>query len=58
MTVFLAGFSGETAVVQDPDTGDEVLLRKTLMLQYATPGTDVHPQDQDILLDSEQWVMR
>lgn len=56
--LFVAGISGETTVIKHPRTGDEVVLRKTLMLDYTTPGTGVRPQDQPIVRKGKRWVMR
>ena len=58
MDVFFTGLSGETKVVTHPLTGEPIPLRKTLMLQYDTPGTGTHPQDQALLLRDETWIMR
>ncbi len=58
VNIFITGVSGETAIIQHPRTGETLTLRKTLMLRYATPGTDVPPRDQDIQPAGEQWVMR
>lgn len=58
VTVYAAGFSGETRSVTRPDTGEAVLLRKTLMLRHATPG-DLTCRDIDPMARTEtRWVMR
>jgi len=55
--IFAAGFSGETRTIRRPDTGEEVTLRKTLMLRYATPG--FIPTDNTPLTRVERrWIMR
>jgi len=62
VTVFAAGFSGETAPVDftDAQTGKpgRVLLRKSLMLRYNTMG-ELHPTSTAPLTLAERlWVMR
>ncbi|MEM1165797.1 MAG: hypothetical protein AAGI30_05835 [Planctomycetota bacterium] len=58
VTIFLSGFSGETRRVLRPDTGEEVTLRKTLMLRHITPG-EIQPQDESALERTVvRWVMR
>lgn len=55
--IFAAGFSGETRTIRRPDTDEEVTLRKTLMLRYATPG--YIPTDNTPLTRVERrWIMR
>lgn len=57
LTIFASGFSGETRTVRRPDTGEEVTLRKTLMLRHATPGyvpTDNTPLDRA----ERRWILR
>jgi hypothetical protein len=56
--VFFAGLSGETAVVENPQTGEEVRLRRTLMLRFALPGTNEHPQRQSVDRIEQRDVMR
>lgn len=56
--VFFAGLSGENAVVEHPRTGEEVRFRRTLMLRFALPGDDEHPQRQPVDLIEERDVMR
>ena len=57
-SVFFAGFSGETQKIKHPVTGEPVLLRKTLMVDYKTPGTPDSPQDPTIRQMDNRWVMR
>jgi len=61
-TMFISGISGETTTIQSPQTGEQVLMRRTLMLRFATPGSptaETHsPQKQPIVLLDEQYVMR
>lgn len=62
LQIFAAGFSGETATIQtpDPQTGESrnILLRKSLMLRYHSPG-ELDPNSIDPLrADERRWVMR
>jgi hypothetical protein len=56
--VFLRGLSGETAVIANPRTGDEVLLSKTLMITYRTPGKPDSLERQTVIEESREWIMR
>ncbi|MFW5682773.1 MAG: hypothetical protein ACOC1G_07185 [Phycisphaeraceae bacterium] len=56
--VFFAGLSGETAVVEHPGTGEEIRLRRTLMIRFALPGDDEHPQRQTVDRIEQRDVMR
>ncbi len=56
--VFFAGLSGETKAIAHPTTGEEIVMRKTLMLSYKTPGAVVHPQEQPVIDNGERWIMR
>ena len=58
MSIFVGGISGETATVTNPMTGEKVLVRRSRMITYATPGTVVNPEDQPTKLLSETDVMR
>jgi hypothetical protein len=57
-SVFISGLSGESQTIPNPATGEDVLVRRTLMLTFATPGNPVTPQDQSITLQSQRDVMR
>ena len=57
-TIFVAGLSGETRKIEHPVTGEPVLLRKTLMLEYNVPGTPASLQDQTVIEVGSGWVMR
>ncbi len=57
-SVIISGLSGETQKIQHPVTGEPVLLRKTLMIDYSTPGTAVSPQDPTIEETGRRWIMR
>ena len=56
--MFITGLSGETHVVQDPVTSEDRLLRKTLMLEYNTPGDLAHIQSKPFIFVGEQWIVR
>ena len=56
--LFISGLSGETQAANNPATGEEILLRRTKMLRYLTPGTDANPARQPIELVEETDVMR
>jgi hypothetical protein len=67
LTMFVAGLSGETQIVidsvtgepmVDPETEKPVIVRKTLMLEYALPGNPPQVKDQIIELKNEEWIMR
>jgi hypothetical protein len=58
MRIFIAGLSGETAKLKVKDQKEPVLLRKTRMLIYEVPGTDTHPQAQEIKRKTDTWIMR
>lgn len=59
LTVYAAGFSGETATVERPDTKNKVVLRKTLMARYAPPGDLTQNGKSDIpLAEPIRWIMR
>lgn len=58
MTIFVGGISGETAVVTNPRTDEQVVLRKTLALTYDTPGDPGHLMTTPVIPAGEEWVMR
>ena len=58
ISMFIEGLSGETAAVKNPATGDQVVLRKTLVRDYLVPG-DVLPRgSKPVELIEQRWVMR
>lgn len=57
-TVFIGGIHGETQTVENPRTGEEQVLRRTLMLRFETPGNFDTPQQQPVKLLEERDVMR
>lgn len=62
ISVFVAGLSGENKpyVAVDSATGrnKRVMLRKTLMLRYDTPGSLAGRGSEPLELDEHRWVMR
>jgi hypothetical protein len=56
--IFVSGLSGETTRIPNPLTGESVLLRKTLMIEFTLPGNPATPQDQPVIPSSEAWIMR
>lgn len=58
VAIFVGGLSGETELITDPLSGDPVVLRKTLMIEYSLPGTAGTIQTKPVILTSEQWIMR
>ena len=58
LTIFICGLSGESNIILNPQTHEPVTLCKTLMVEYAFPGTGGRPQDQAVLPRGETWVMR
>ncbi len=58
VNLFAAGFSGETKTIIRPDTGEPVLLRKTLMLRHETPGDIAGIGDRPLDRVDRRWIMR
>ncbi len=57
-SVFIAGLNGETQNASNPLTGESVLVRRTLMLEYKSPGNFTRPQDQTIIDGGRREIMR
>jgi len=57
-SIFVAGLSGETASIAHPLTGDPILMRRTIMLEFSSPGNPATPQDQPIIFENRRDVMR
>ncbi len=58
LCIFAGGFSGETKTVPRPDTGEPVILRKSLMLRYEALGI-LDPKDgRPLRRLSERWILR
>jgi hypothetical protein len=58
VTVFASGFSGESRRVIRPDTGEEVVLRKVLMLRHDTPGELLGQGDRPVDRTQQRWILR
>lgn len=58
LTVYAAGFSGETNTVTSPDGKQQFVLRKTLMMDFDSPGSLQGQGSQAIPLKSKTWIMR
>lgn len=58
ITIYAAGFSGETTSVQVPGTTDTALLRKTLMVRYPVPGELTERGDRPLAPGEQRWIMR
>lgn len=56
--IFVAGLSGEIHILADPETEEEITLRKTLMLEYRLPGSGEHMTRKAFRFEEEDWVMR
>jgi len=57
-TVFFAGHSGENATVQNPVTKQNVLMRRTNLRRFSTPGNHPNPEAQPVILIEQTDVMR
>ncbi len=58
LRLFIGGISGETARVQNPVTGESVVLRKTLQRTYLIPGDPLARGTDPIDLTAQEWIMR
>jgi len=58
ISVFISGLSGETEVIEDHVTGEPVIMRRTLMIDYAIPGTAKAWREQPVVFEGERWIMR
>ena len=56
-SIFVEGLSGETARLKDA-SGKEVILRKSLQLNYFVRGDDVFPGEDEVNVDAKVQVMR
>ncbi len=56
--VFIEGLSGETQAIRHPLTGNDVRVRRSLMLTYSTPGPAINPGAVRVEPLGEQQVMR
>jgi hypothetical protein len=58
LSIFVAGLSGETLQIKNPETGEPVTLRKSLMLNYDLPGRSPRLQDVVVTAGTERWILR
>lgn len=58
LTVFASGLSGETTTVENPTSGDPVVLAKTLARSYATPGSALLRPADPLTVVEERWIWR
>jgi hypothetical protein len=58
ISIYWSGFSGETTVVEKPDTKEKVTLRKTLMTRYTVPGTLIAQHSEPLVEAERRWIMR
>ncbi len=59
VSVFFAGLSNETVVVDNPlKSGNNLLLQKTLMLEYRIPGDKFNQGKKVMLNNRRRWIMR
>lgn len=58
LTIYGAGFSGETATVDLPGTKTKAVLRKTLMIRYNSGGDVGGRGDKPIEVAEQRWIMR
>ena len=56
MRIFIEGLSGETEVIERD--GEQVVLRKTRVLDYHLPGNPAEQDDIRVLPVRRSWVMR
>ena len=58
VVIYVEGFSGESRSVTRPDTGERVVLRKTLMLRHQVDGTIETASPRPITRSVERWILR
>jgi hypothetical protein len=63
LTMYAAGFSGETATVELPSqtegkAKEKAVLRKTLMVTYSTGGELTGRGDKPVEVAERRWIMR
>lgn len=58
VSVYAAGFSGETRAIERPDTGEKVILRKSRMLRHPVPGELDPAMSPTLRRTEDQWIMR
>jgi len=58
LTIYAAGFSGETATVEPPNSDQRFVLRKTMRLDFDTPGDLAGIRSQEVPVREQSWIMR
>jgi hypothetical protein len=58
LTVYAAGFSGETATVEPPNSDIRFVLRKTLRMDFDSPGDMKGVRNEVIPVREQSWIMR
>lgn len=56
--VFIGGLSSETQVVENPATGEDLVVRKHLALEFDCPGDPRATPSKAVYLRKEHWIMR
>lgn len=58
ITIYAAGLSGETRTITAPGGKTQIVLRKTLMLDYDTPGSLLNQGAQPLPVKTRSWILR
>ena len=58
ITVYAAGFSGETKTVASPNGKDKFILRKSLRLDFQAPGDLSTTSGDTFNVTTRSWIMR
>lgn len=58
LTIYVSGLSNRRETVEHPQTGEAVELRQTRRLQFQTPGDHGMLQGQDLVVLSQDWIVR
>jgi hypothetical protein len=58
LSLFVSGISGETARVENPISGEELILRKTLQRDYLIRGDAAARGSDPVEMIDERWVLR
>lgn len=58
LTIYAAGFSGETATVEPPNSDHRFVLRKTLRIDFDSPGDLFGRRFEAIPAREQSWIMR
>lgn len=58
ISIFITGLTGETQVIAHPATGEDVVMAKSLMLDYDLPGSSNNFEGQPVQPRGKRWIMR